>query len=184
MTTFHSYEPPEVEPDTDDDVASVINPDVSHEADEHEIEIDNFYFDFTSDNLWTLKVQFTTILMLMVEDEQMPFPDIGEGEVSTGGYMLSGAAEITGTWSGTYSIIEGPVLSLIRKEKALNITPVNKGAFEKELRHRNIEVRNQLLKKFMEHILTPFGRAYITLEGEMLNLQAPGARAKMVLEKQ
>ena len=184
---IHAYETAEVDPDKDDTVISTGNPDVSDESDAHAIDIDTFHFDFATDDLWTLNARFETTLMLTVEDEQPPSPGEGEGEeaVSNGGYMLSGKVEIIGTWSGTYSILEGSVLSLIRKEKDLKITPINEGAFEKDLSHKEVAVRNGLHKKFREHILTPFSKTHITLEEKTLNLASTGsARSKMVLEKQ
>lgn len=182
---IHAYETAEVDLDKDDTVISTVNPDVSDESDAHAIDIDTFHFDFATDDLWTLNARFETTLMLTVEDEQPPSPGEGEGAVSNGGYMLSGKVEIIGTWSGTYSILEGSVLSLIRKEKDLKITPINEGAFEKELRNQEVAVRNGLHKKFREQILTPFSKTHITLEEKTLNLASTGsARSKMVLEKQ
>ena len=182
---IHAYETAEVDMDTDDTVISTVNPDVSDESDAHEIDIDTFHFDFAADDLWTLNVRFETTLQLMVEDEQPTFAGEGEGAVSNGGYMLSDKVEIIGAWSGTYSILEGPVLSLIRKEKDLKITPLNEGAFEKELRNQEVAVWNRLHKKFREHLLTPFSKTHITLEEKTLNLASTGsARSKMVLEKQ
>ena len=181
---IHAYEPVEVEFDTDDTIISTANPDVSDEADVPEIDIDTFHYEFTTNNLWTLNVRFKTTLMLTVEDEQVSVLDEGEGAVNTGGHMLSGKVEIIGTWSGTYSIIEGPILFLTTKEKEVNITPINEGLFKNKLSHQEVAVRNGLHKKFREHILTPFGKTYITLEGKRLTLEPPGARSKMVIEKQ
>ncbi|RKU11818.1 hypothetical protein C6501_11975 [Candidatus Poribacteria bacterium] len=178
---------PDAEPDIvgPDDVSSFINPDQPDEEEGHKIDIDHFYFDFAADDLWTLNVQFETTLDL---DDVLSFDDMpppGEGLSTDGGYLLSGKVEIKGIWSGTYSIIEDNVLSLITKEKDVNIMSVSEGRFEKALSKKKIAVLSDLRKKFREHVLTPFSKTFITLEGKTLNLKSTGSgRAKMVLEKQ
>ncbi len=189
LAFIHTYEPFEVDDDTDGDIISIANPDPADDTDIFEIIIENFKFDFTTDDLWTLNVDFTTTLQIPVEDklpaeDELPDPtDMGEGAVSPGGSMLDGEVQITGTWSGTYSIIEDSMLSLITNEQDLQVTSVNEGTFENELSTRKVAIRDEYLRKFKTNMLTPFGRAYMTLEEQILTLLVPGGRKTMVLER-
>lgn len=183
LAFIHAYEPSEVDGDTDEDIISIINPDAADDTDAYETIIKNFTFDFTTDDLWTSNVHFTTTLPIPIEDE-LPDPmDVGEGTVSPGGYMIYGEVEIIGTWSGTYNIIEESMLSLSTNEQDLRITSVNEGTFETELINRKVAIRDEYLRKFKANLLTPFGKAYMTLEEQILTLVVPGGRRTMVLKR-
>ena len=182
LAFIHIYEPPKVDLDTAD-VESIVNTDVVYEhRDEYKTDIDNFHFNFTADDLWTLNVQFRTTLMLPIQDEHSDNLD-DNGTNNPGGYMLSGEVEMTGTWSGTYNIIEGPVLSLITEKNDLSITSIDSGSFQKELKDKNVAVRNKYLKRFKNSLMTPLSKTYVTLEGNILTLGTPGGRTKIRLEK-
>ena len=188
LAFIHAYEPPDEVPplDTDETVLSIANTDVSDEQDEYETDIDNFYFDFATDGTWTLNAQFRTTLPLPVEDvpdtdpPAIPFID---GANNSGGHMIYGKVEIIVQLSGTYSITEGPMLSLITKEKELSLTAVDEGTFKSELALRHSAIRDSYLKKFKASIITPLRQTYVTLEDNLLNLGTPGGRTKMRLEK-
>lgn len=183
LAFIHTYETFEVEDDPDGDIISIANPDPADDTDTFEIIIENFKFDFTTDDLWTLNVDFTTTLQIPIEDELPDPTDMGEVAVSQGGSMLDGEVQITGIWSGTYSIIEDSMLSLITNEEDLQVTSVNEGTFENELSTRKVAIRDEYLRKFKVNMLTPFGKAYITLEEQILTLVVPGGRKTMVLER-
>ena len=185
----HAYEPPTDVPDTDD-VESIVNTDVSDEQEEYEIDIDTFHLNLATDDSYALNAQFRTTLPLPVEDAPAPVqdaPDTDQPAIdaahSNGGRMIYGEVEISVKFSGTYSIIEGPMLFLNTEEEHLSLTAVDEGTFKNELMLSHEAIKSSYLKKFKDVIITPLSKTFFTLEGNILNLESPGGRTKMHLEK-
>lgn len=110
-------------------------------------------------------------------DDEEPPPDDSE--------VLSGKVEVQGTWSGTYSISSDSFLSLVVKEKDVNVTSHPEEFLQKLSEITEEEAQKELLEKFRIRLLERISKTFITIEGETLNLEAPGSSpVKMLLEKQ
>ncbi len=190
LDIVHAYEPPIDVPDIEG-VKSIANTDVSDEQEEYEIDIDTFHLNFATDDSFVLNAQFQTTLPLLVQDAPDTVPDAPDtnqpdidAALSKGGRMIYGKVEISVNLSGTYSIIGEPMLFLNTKDKNLSLTAVDEGTFKSELMLVHEAIKNRYLKKFNDVIIKPFSRTFITLEGNNLNLESPGGRTRMHLEKQ
>ncbi len=179
-----AYEPPIDVPDNDV-VVSIVNTDVSDEQEEYEIDIDTFHLNFSTDDSYALNAQFRTTLPLSAQDTSDTDTDQPEIDAapSIGEYVIYGKVEINVKISGTYSIIEGPMLFLDTKEEHLSLMAVDEGNFKNELMRSHEVTKNSYLKKFRDAIITPLIKTFITLDGNILKLETPGSTTRMHLKK-
>ena len=147
-----------------------VNADEPDVEDRPKINTEDFYFEFAEDNKWTLNLKFA-----MVEFPEDPNRDDPE---------KAGKIELTGVWSGTYSINDD-VLSLTTSVPDVGIKSIPEDFFENLFEVNVIEAKNEMLEKFKTHVFNPFAKTRIAIEGETLTLEDTGPDKNiMVLEKQ
>ena len=153
----------------DDDPLAFVNEDEPNVEDRPKINTENFYFEFTEDNKWTLYVNFE-----MVEFPEDPNRDDPE---------KAGKIELTGVWSGTYSINDD-VLSLTTSVPDVGIKSIPEEFFENFFDVNVVEAKNEMLEEFRTHVFNPFAKTRIAIDGETLTLEDTGSdKNTMVLEK-
>ncbi len=149
----------------EDDPLAFVNADEPDEEDRPKLNTINFYYVFDSDNSWTLNVKF----------EMEEFPEVPD---------IEGKIELTGIWSGTYSV-DDSVLSIVKVEADVDITSVPEDFIDNVFEVSEIEAKNEILEKFRSHVFNPFAKTMISIDGETLNLEGTGSiKDTMVLEKQ
>lgn len=153
----------------DEDPLAFVNADEPDEADRPRINTDDFRYEFAEDGTWTLNVKFE--LKEFPEDPNRDNPE------------MAGMLVLTGVWSGTYSINDA-VLSMSRVKSDVDIASIPDDFFENVFEVNVIEAKNEILEEFRTHVLNPFAKTRIAIEGETLTLEATGSeKDKMVLEK-
>lgn len=148
----------------DEHPLAFINADEPDEEDRPQINIEKFTYDFDKEGSWKLNL----------EAEMVDFPEDPAKE---------GKVEITGMWSGTYTIQDSH-LSLNTKEKDLNFRSVPEDFFEKIADVTEIVAQRELIEKFNSHLFTPFAKTFITIDEKTLTFEPAGSERKMILEKQ
>lgn len=153
----------------DDDPLAFVNEDEPDVEDRPKINTENFYFEFTEDNKWTLNLKF----------EMVEFP----GDPNRDDPEKAGKIELTGVWSGTYSFNDD-VLSLTTSVPDVGIKSIPEEFFENLFEVNVVEAKNEMLEDFKTHVFNPFAKTRIAIEGETLTLEATGSDKNiMVLEK-
>ncbi len=154
----------------DEDPLAFVNADEPDVEDRPKINTEDFYFEFAEENKWTLNLKFA-----MVEFPEDPNRDDPE---------KAGKIELTGVWSGTYSIKDN-VLSLTTSVPNVEIKSIPEDFFENLFEVNVIEAKNEMLAEFKTHVFNPFAKTRIAIEGETLTLEDTGPDKNiMVLEKQ
>ena len=147
-----------------------VNADEPDVEDRPKINTENFYFEFAEDNKWTLNLKFE-----MVEFPEDPNRDDPE---------KAGKIELTGVWSGTYSINDD-VLSLTTSVPDVGIKSIPEDFFQNLFEANVVEAKNEMLEDFKTHIFNPFAKTRFAIEEDTLTLEATGSNKNiMVLEKQ
>ena len=154
----------------DEDPLAFVNADEPDVEDRPKINTENYYFQFAEDNKWRLNVKFE-----MVEFPEDPNRDDPE---------KAGKIELTGIWSGTYSINDD-VLSLTTSVPDVGIKSIPEDFFEDNFDVNIVDAKNEIHEDFKTHVLNPFAKTRIAIDGETLTLESTGsAKDMMVLEKQ
>ncbi|RKU09226.1 hypothetical protein C6501_15455 [Candidatus Poribacteria bacterium] len=161
-------------------------------------DVQDFYYTFDVDDLWTLHVKFDVL-----PNDEAP-PREGDAASDPGGEgedpppdpnkpaapAANGTNEtisiVVGTWSGTYSV-EADLLSLTLDAEDVKVTPHpdSKALFEEITDSTEADANAELTDKFRIRLINPFSKTFISIDdaGKLI-LKVPGSsRGKMHLEK-
>ncbi len=128
-----------------------------------------FTYDFADDSTWMVNLEF----------EMFDFPE----DPNRGNAEKAGRIEVTGVWSGNYTINKS-VLSLITLEKDIDLISTPPEFLDEFAEGGENAAKKELMDKFNMHLLKAFEKTNFTVEGETLTLESTGtAESKMVLEK-
>ena len=132
-------------------------------------EISVFTYDFADDSIWMVNLKF----------EMFDFPE----DPNRGDAEKAGRIEVTGVWSGNYTI-NNSVLSLITSEKDIELISAPPEFLDEFAEGGENAAKEELMDKFNIHLLKAFEKTNFTVEGGTLTLESTGiAESSMVLEK-
>lgn len=132
-------------------------------------EISVFTYDFADDSIWMVNLKF----------EMFDFPE----DPNRGDAEKAGRIEVTGVWSGNYTISKS-VLSLITLEKDIDLISTPPEFLDEFAEGGENAAKEELMDKFNIHLLKAFEKTNFTVEGGTLTIESTGtAESSMVLEK-
>ncbi len=132
-------------------------------------EISVFTYDFADEGSWIVNLEF----------EMFDFPE----DPNRGDAEKAGKIEVTGAWSGNYTI-NNSVLSLITLEKDIKLISSPPEFLDEFAEGGEIAARKDLMDKFNMHLLKAFEKTNFTVTDGTLTLKSTGtAESSMVLEK-
>ncbi|MCG9127044.1 hypothetical protein JT359_05515 [Candidatus Poribacteria bacterium] len=133
-------------------------------------EISVFTYSFQEDGTWMVNVEF----------EMFDFPE----DPNRGDIDKAGRIEVSGIWSGSYSI-NNSVLSLITLEQDLKIISRPPEFLDGFAEGGENAAKEDLMDKFNMHLLNAFEKTNFTVTDGTLTLEATGSgESKLVLEKE
>ena len=132
-------------------------------------EIFVFTYDFADDGTWMVNLEF----------EMFDFPE----DPNRGDAEKVGRIEVTGVWSGNYTINKS-VLSMITLEKDIDLISTPPEFLDEFAEGGENAAKEELMDKFNMHLLEAFEKTNFTVKDGTLTLKSTGtAESSMVLEK-